>query len=580
MATDTLTAAPLARRLDPLRSRLDTVRRRRLLARQLTAWSAVLVGLLAALLGALALDRIFALSGAGRLWLWAGIAATGVWVVRRYALPLVRVRETDLDVALSMEKAHGIDSDFVAALQFERPDAAAWGSSTLRSAVVDYVSEFGQQWTSTASLWSRLLAGRVAWAAALAAVITAIGIASPKTLPAFVNRMLLGSAHYPTWTHIERLVVNGCEIDPLRATAIKAPAGRPLAIDVTCSGRPVATGRAVFTPAAGGGGATVPLEPPAGESTQRPTLAGTLDNLFESVAVVVYAGDARSEPVEITAVPAPVVEASVSVEPPAYARSTTTMVSGGRQAAVLEGSRVVLTVTCLNKSLDRVVVEIDGVAHPLTRQPPGEGGHDRFVLSGSGSPLAAIAAPVQYEVHAVDVDGLSPDRPTAGTIRIRPDMPPQVTAEAVTRTVLPGARPTISYTVRDDHGVAALRARLETVRVADADLEPATDAASARTIDILPAAAPPLVGEALPATGSFFVPLADLGLRKGDFVRVFVEAVDYRGTTPGQPASSPPIELTVTDENGVLEALQASESQAAQELQSIIEEQLRVGGKP
>ena len=36
----------------------------------------------------------------------------------------------------------------------------------------------------------------------------------------------------------------------------------------------------------------------------------------------------------------------------------------------------------------------------------------------------------------------------------------------------------------------------------------------------------------------------------------------------------------VTDENGVLEALQASESQAAQELQAIIEEQLRVGGKP
>ena len=204
MATDTLTAAPLTRRLDPLRSRLDTVRRRRLLARRLTAWSAVLVGLLASLLGALALDRIFSLSAAGRQWLWAGIAATLVWVARRYALPLVRVRETDLNVALSMEKAHGIDSDFVAALQFERPDAAAWGSSTLRSAVVDYVSEFGQQWTSTASLWSRLLAGRVAWAAALAAVITAIGIASPKTLPAFVNRMLLGSGHYPTWTQAVR----------------------------------------------------------------------------------------------------------------------------------------------------------------------------------------------------------------------------------------------------------------------------------------------------------------------------------------------------------------------------------------
>jgi hypothetical protein len=69
-------------------------------------------------------------------------------------------------------------------------------------------------------------------------------------------------------------------------------------------------------------------------------------------------------------------------------------------------------------------------------------------------------------------------------------------------------------------------------------------------------------------------------LQKGDFVRVVVEAVDYRGATPGQPATSAPIDLTVTDENGVLEALQASESQAAQELQAIIEEQLRVGGKP
>jgi hypothetical protein len=63
-------------------------------------------------------------------------------------------------------------------------------------------------------------------------------------------------------------------------------------------------------------------------------------------------------------------------------------------------------------------------------------------------------------------------------------------------------------------------------------------------------------------------------------VRVVVEAVDERGATPGQPATSAPIDLTVTDENGVLEALQASDSQAAQELQAIIEEQLRVGGEP
>lgn len=580
MATDTLTAASSARRLDPLRIRLDAVRRRRRLARQLTAWSAILVGLLAALLAALALDRIFALPRAGRLWLWAGIAATVAWVVHRYAWPLLRVRETDLDVALAMEKAHGIDSDFVAALQFERPDAAAWGSPTLRSAVVDYVAEFGREWTSAAPLWSRLLAGRVAWLASLAAVIAALGIASPATLRAFVDRMLLGSGHYPTWTRIERLVVNGREIDATRAAAIKAPAGQPLAIEVVCGGRPTTTGRAVFTPAGGGGAATVPLEPPADGPTGATSLAGALDNLTDAATLVVHAGDAWSEPVEITAVPAPVVEASVIVEPPSYAQKTSTPAAAGRQAAVLEGSRVVLEVTCLNKNLGRAEAVIDGIAHPLVRQPAVDGGLERFVLSGSGSPLAMVTAPVQYEVHAVDVDGLSPDRPPAGTIRIRPDAPPQVTAEAVTRTVLPGARPTISYSVRDDHGVATLRARLEAVRAAEADADPAASPAPARVIEIRPAAAPPLVGDALPAAGSFVVPLADLGLQKGDFVRVVVEAVDYRGATPGQPATSAPIDLTVTDENGVLEALQASESQAAQELQAIIEEQLRVGGEP
>ena len=582
MTTSTLAAAPTDNRLDPLRDRLDAVRRRRLLARRLTGWSAVLVALLAALLVGLALDRLFVLPRAGRLWLWAGILAATVWTFRRYAWPHLRIRETELDVALSMEKAHGIDSDFVAALQFERPDAAAWGSSTLRSAVVDYVAEFGREWTSAAPLWSRLLAGRTAWAAGLAAVVAAVGIASPATLRAFVDRMLLGSSHYPTWTRIERLVVGGQEIDPLRPATIKAPAGRPLAITVECGGRPTSTGRAVFR-AAAGGAATVPLESVADGNDGRPAVSGELASLTESATVVVQAGDARSEPVEVVAVPAPVVEAAVVVTPPAYARDDAPPTAGGRQAAVLEGSAVGLTVTCLNKDLDTVEVVIDGVSHPLVRQPTTSGDHDRFVLTGSGSPLAAITAPVQYEVHAVDVDGLSPDRPPAGAIRIRPDAPPQVTAEAVTRAVLPNARPRITYTVRDDHGVAALRARLETIRSdrgGPGDESPADTPASARVVPIFSPDAAPLRGDALPANGSFAVPLADLGLRKGDFVRVVVEAVDYRGTTPGQPATSAPLDLTVTDENGVLEALQASESQAAQELQAIIEEQLRVGGKP
>jgi hypothetical protein len=587
MATDALAAAPTSRRLKTLRGRLDAVRRRRLLGRRLTAWAAVAVAVLAALLVALAVDRLFGLSRAGRIWLWAGIAATVVWAFRKHAWPLLKVRESDLDVALSMEKSHGIDSDFVAALQFEWPEAQGWGSATLRSAVVDYVSEFGREWTSVTPLWNKLLAGRTAWAAGLAGLLVAIGIASPGTLAAFVNRMALGTGHYPTWTRLERLAIGGREIDPRVGGDIPAPAGQPLSIEVAWSGRTPGEGRADFTPDAGGPSASVPLAAPAqtDPAAGPPTLAGELPNLTESATVVIHAGDAWSEPVRIRAVPAPIVEASLRVVPPAYARGSGPQAATGRQAAVLEGSAVEIDVVCLNKELERVAVVIDGTAHPLAKESTPDG-RPRFVLSGPGSPLAAVTAPVQYEVQAVDTDGLAPDSPPAGTIRIRPDGPPQVTIEALTRAVLPTARPSIAYTVKDDHGVAGLRATIEITRGDEPDrpapdaTAPAAPAATARVVELLGGSAEPLVGAALPHAGRVVLPLADYGLRKGDFLRVAVEAVDYRGAAPGQRSASAPIDLVVTDENGVLESLQRSDTQAAQELQTIIEDQLRVGDKP
>lgn len=577
MATDTLTATSRTRRLDPLRGQLDAVRRRRLVGRRLTAWSAVLVAVLAALLGCLAIDRLFSLSRPGRLWLWAGLATAVVWAFRRYAWPLLRIRESELDVALSMEKAHGIDSDFVAALQFERPDAQAWGSSTLRSAVVEYVAEFGREWTSAAPLWNRILAGRAGWAAALLAVFAALGIASPGVLRAFVDRMALGAGHYPTWTQIERLVIAGHDVVPAAGGTIAAPAGRPLVIEVRWSGRPPRDGRAEFVPDSGGS-ARVPLTAEVEAAAPSNVLRGELPNLTESATVVVHAGDAWSEDVRIRAVPTPVIEASLRIEPPAYARGAAAAASTGRQTAVLEGSAVMIEIDCLNKQLERAEVVIDGAAHPLERRPGGDG-RPRFVLSGSGSPLAAVTAPVHYEIRAVDEDGLSPDTPPTGTIRIRPDAPPQITVDAVTRAVLPTARPTVTYSVRDDYGVAAVRARLEVIRGgADAAAEP--PATAVRVVEVRGDSAPPLVGAALPAAGSVALPLAEFGLRKGDFVRVTVEAVDYRGAAAGQAAASGAIDLAVTDETGVLASLESTESQAAQELQTIINDQLRVGDKP
>ena len=62
-----------------------------------------------------------------------------------WARPWLTQRESDLDIALLVEKQHHIDNDLVAALEFESPEAASWGSSQLEAAVVRYVADFSKQ---------------------------------------------------------------------------------------------------------------------------------------------------------------------------------------------------------------------------------------------------------------------------------------------------------------------------------------------------------------------------------------------------------------------------------------------------
>jgi hypothetical protein len=74
------------------------------------------------------------------------------------------------------------------------------------------------------------------------------------------------------------------------------------------------------------------------------------------------------------------------------------------------------------------------------------------------------------------------------------------------------------------------------------------------------------------------VPLAGLGLKKGDQVRVTLKATDYRGSADGQTASSEPIVIDITDEAGILAALSEADDRSAKQIETIIERQLGVGG--
>src|SRR5262245_59914166 len=116
-------------KIAPLRAHLAAMRRQRWGLR--VVQGALALGFL--LLGALAVDFLFdwmlALSRAQRGVLLIVLGGLALWGLRRFIWPAVVARETDVDLALLVERQQGIDSDLVAALQFESSEARSWGSA-------------------------------------------------------------------------------------------------------------------------------------------------------------------------------------------------------------------------------------------------------------------------------------------------------------------------------------------------------------------------------------------------------------------------------------------------------------------
>jgi hypothetical protein len=230
-----------ATKLELLRRRLADLRRARQTVRWGAAYSASLVAVLLLLGGLWALDVVFELSVFQRAVMMALAAGGAIWSFIQYTRPLLGVHESEVDLALQVERQQGIDSDLVAALQFETPAAAAWGSRELTSAVIDRVSNWG------ASLdvfrgFSREQLRRRAWALALtlgAAVLATMLF--PQHARVFVNRLLLGQRHYPTRTVMERVVVGESLVltqqrDDTQPRSMAAAQGQNLGFLVVCTG--------------------------------------------------------------------------------------------------------------------------------------------------------------------------------------------------------------------------------------------------------------------------------------------------------------------------------------------------------
>ncbi len=236
---------------------------------------------------------------------------------------------------------------------------------------------------------------------------------------------------------------------------------------------------------------------------------------------------------------------------------------------MIEGSEVGFLLHCTNKRLSAAELMIDGKSYPLDEIQDADQPGRRWKLNTTATPLARIDKPTHYEVQVTDEDGLQLEQPIGGFIRIKADQRPRISADVVTRFVLPTATPGIEYRVNDDFGIGRLLVHLQTSRGESSDMQE-------KTLDLV-ALKQPILRDKLPLRSNYKLDLSPLGLTKGDQVKVTLEAIDYRGPAPGQSALSEPLVLQVTDESGILAAISESDERSARQLDAIIKRQLGIG---
>jgi hypothetical protein len=483
------------------------------------------------------------------------VLAVGLWTLARHLLPALRVREGDVALALLVERQQGLSSDLVGALQFADAGRAQYGSDVLREAVVDCTAEASASLDFLEGFSRERLLRRAATLAVTAVVVILPAVAFPRHAAVFLKRLfLLAGTHYPTRTIIERIE------SPAGGTAAY---GQPVVFKVRAAGEIPPAGRVELQALASDLTTAIELTP---EPNDPNLFVGRLHRVLDDLSYTVYLGDAYTEPRELRLIPLPLVTVSLDVTPPAYAAAKFRRDSeGGRQAVAPEGSRVALRVSA-DKALASGSVTVGKVSYPLT---PKAG---QLVLDPSGTVFEKVVEPMRFKVQVVDVDGLSLERPISGTVQVTPDRPPRIAAAAKYRHVLPTATPRVLYRAVDDYGISRIVLH-RTVSHAD---DP-NETQSSATIEVFagrPIRIPPRDG-ASPLEHA--LGLGALKLLKGDRVTIVLEAVDYRGDSPGRGGSSDPITFLVTDKQGLLQAMGKLDDRMIEKLDEIIRAQLGIG---
>jgi len=531
---------------------IDRVRRFRHSIRTGSAWSAFSSVLILGLLAAMGLDILTDMGKLERSITLALLVALAVWAIRKFIAPILGIKETDIEIARMIERRHGLETDFVAALQFSDGSRAQFGSNELRDAAIQRASKLGSGLNYLTGFSRDELTKRMITLAICAVAFIAIAVDFPDHTKAFFNRLFLGNAHYPTDTRIVEIVTPGDY----------APFGLPLEFQIKAEGVLPESGYITLKTRTTGLATTIELVP----SPDNPAhYQGLLERAAEDFTYQVYLGDAYTHPRHVKLTPLPVVEVNFEVEIPPYAQSAFAEIQAMHRGIVaLEGSRVIPRVTA-DKPLEEANITVADEVIALEKDS------EAFTLKGSAHPLQFVTETVRWSVQVKDHEGLGLAQPMAGILQVRPDQPPTIGIATSTRLIWAGAEPTIRYKALDDYGLDQIHAFVALQRWQDGNAEPPAE----RKIEVAIAEnhAPELDGE-------YALNLSSMNLQKGDRLYVSFAVTDYRGDLLGQTTRSEPIILEVSDREGVIAALRDLDAELERKLDQIINAQLGIGEAP
>ncbi|PQO25062.1 hypothetical protein C5Y96_26530 [Blastopirellula marina] len=468
-----------------------------------------------------------------------------------------------IDTAISVEHAHGIDGDLVAAIQFEQGQAI--GSTELQAAVVDYVAELKDEIDIFEGFDSRRISSRYFTVGLLLLLFAATCAFAPRHVSAFFQRLTLAHVNYPTKTLITVISVNGQEIDLSDPTKpIPVGYGSGLELTIACQGVLPKTCR-------------LALEDEKGESTSatlKPTdedsgeYIYSIPRLIQPIQYQVYAGDAVSPVLNIEIITLPALKVELAATPPDYAKNIQfANSSSSTHMAVLAGSDVSLKVVA-DRELDAPELTLlRGASQSVSTLSPIADVENTWQLDQQQASLSNIQETVTYQLNAVDKYGLSPASPIRGTIRVVPDRIPSASLQTIHHIVLATASPVIRYRASDDFGLANLSFQL---KIHHGQMDPRVVEVPLKSFAVNQAPQTSLEGE-------FSLDLSPWSLEVGDRVEVTLVATDFRDNAAEMPGQSDPINLEIGDESTVLAAIAEADKQSEQMLSELIQQQLGLG---